>query len=338
MNDLHEIFICSFSTNPAERIINYSEYTGDELTISCVAKLEGLLNFINEVQFNKNLPKVEKKRLLMSIKDKPTKQLTKIINSLILHMNMLGIYGGSKATLAYIIQIERMKRHADSNFLSLIYTTVVTTLTAIKRLLDDAMSSFNVTAQIHNFSSPKVRQLIEILRPFQKEEDTLCGIVFVQQRFTSKALYYILKDLAEHDSEFSFIRCDFMFGYNAGSADRDTRETFYAAKMNKKIVNSFRNEEINLLIASNVVEEGIDIPKCTLVIKFDRPLDYRSYIQSKGRARHNTGKYIMMVPNPELLKYQDKYKKFQQVERMLQEVCIYIFSLKLCYIPKKRHS
>ena len=52
---------------------------------------------------------------------------------------------------------------------------------------------------------------------------------------------------------------------------------------------------MNVLISTSVVEEGIDVPSCNLVVKYDFPQTFRSYIQSKGRARKRGSQYILMV-------------------------------------------
>jgi endoribonuclease Dicer len=59
----------------------------------------------------------------------------------------------------------------------------------------------------------------------------------------------------------------------------------------------FLSGQTNVLVASDVLEESIDIQKCNLVVKFDVPKNYRSYVQSKGRAHHRSSKYVMMVPS-----------------------------------------
>ena len=48
-----------------------------------------------------------------------------------------------------------------------------------------------------------------------------------------------------------------------------------------QVLRKFRQKEYNLLISTSVLEEGVDIPRCNLIVRFDLPKDYRSYVQSK---------------------------------------------------------
>lgn len=57
----------------------------------------------------------------------------------------------------------------------------------------------------------------------------------------------------------------------------------------------FKRGDINCLFATPVAEEGIDIPECDLVIRFDLYNSVIQYLQSKGRARKNNSRYINMV-------------------------------------------
>lgn len=44
-----------------------------------------------------------------------------------------------------------------------------------------------------------------------------------------------------------------------------------------------------------MVEEGLDVTACNLVIRFNKPQNFSSYMQSKGRARAKNGKALFVL-------------------------------------------
>jgi endoribonuclease Dicer len=48
-------------------------------------------------------------------------------------------------------------------------------------------------------------------------------------------------------------------------------------------------------VATQVLEEGVDVPSCHLVIRFDLPATARGFIQSRGRARMPNSDYVLLV-------------------------------------------
>ena len=258
-------------------------------------------------------------------------ELSNIIKDTIIHLQDLGSFGGVLALKDHNIQIERLRNHCCDKKLYNVLNYVSTILLHASRLLKRQLSGTDMK-DIYEFSSDKVKKLFDILREHKKNSsEELCAIVFVRRRFSAKILYHILKILSDTVCEFSFIKPNFMVGYNSNPFN-DTREVTYLNKINKEIVQGFCLKEFNLLVASNVLEEGIDVPKCSLVVKFDLPLDYRSYIQSKGRARHKTSQYYVMVETGiSAERFIDKYSSFQEIEAKLNEVIMMICNL---YFPK----
>ena len=53
--------------------------------------------------------------------------------------------------------------------------------------------------------------------------------------------------------------------------------------------------QVNLLVATSVAEEGLDIRTCSLVVRFDLPETLSSYIQSRGRARMQKSLYVLLL-------------------------------------------
>ncbi|KAM0549771.1 hypothetical protein ACHAPJ_009210 [Fusarium lateritium] len=83
----------------------------------------------------------------------------------------------------------------------------------------------------------------------------------------------------------------------------------------------FKRGDINCLFATPVAEEGIDVPDCDLVIRFDLYSSVIQYLQSKGRARQAFSRYITMLEDGNLR----QLRSLKQAERdatALQKFCL----------------
>lgn len=86
----------------------------------------------------------------------------------------------------------------------------------------------------------------------------------------------------------------------------------------------FNDNVINVLITSEVLEEGVDIQTCNYVIRYDSPKNFPSYVQSKGRARCSGSKFIVMVPN--LLKFTKIHTEYAKMEEDINKVCLFLYN------------
>ncbi|EGI69620.1 Endoribonuclease Dcr-1 [Acromyrmex echinatior] len=126
--------------------------------------------------------------------------------------------------------------------------------------------------------------------------------------------------LSAHDRRYSFLQPDYVIGFQ-NNPYKNTREVSCIAKWNKEVLQRLKNGSSNCIVATDVVDEGIDIPMCTLIIRYDVPTDFRAYVQSKGRARHNLSSYLILVENDDE-DFLKKYHQYKDTEKKLKRILV----------------
>ena len=156
-----------------------------------------------------------------------------------------------------------------------------------------------------------------------KKQHKMLGIVFVERRMTALLLKRMLELLTPNYPGLGGIKCDYVVGHNsARSFTTLRRESRMNVKVQDEVLEKFRRGKINLLIATSVVEEGIDVPRCNLVVRFDFPPNLRSYVQSKGRARAKPSRYILMIEDVKHGKAREDLSVYRIIERELRTLCL----------------
>ncbi|KAI2905621.1 hypothetical protein CBS147321_948 [Aspergillus niger] len=157
--------------------------------------------------------------------------------------------------------------------------------------------------------SPKVQVLREELaRYFGRQTETKC-IVFTQKRYTALILAELFQTL-----DIPFLRPGVLIGVRSGDLagmNITFRQQFISLV-------KFRTGEINCLFATSVAEEGLDIPDCNLVVRFDLYQTLIQYVQSRGRARHFNSTYASMVERGNL-EHEQRLLEVQDAELLLSE-------------------
>lgn len=80
-----------------------------------------------------------------------------------------------------------------------------------------------------------------------------------------------------------------------GQATKSKEDKGMSQKNQLEILDQFKQGQYNILVSTNVGEEGLDIAECDLVIFYDVVASEIRFIQRKGRtARHREGKVIIL--------------------------------------------
>ncbi|KAG0001849.1 Dicer-like protein 1 [Entomortierella chlamydospora] len=163
-----------------------------------------------------------------------------------------------------------------------------------------------------DYLSPKVLKLVQLLRvAAEGMSSEFCGIVFVERRDTATALCLLLQEL---ECVQDCLRVQALVGH------RDDNDRILRMSMREQndIISNFRNNDYNLLIATSVAEEGLDVQPCNFVMRFDPTPSTTSYIQSKGRARKKDSRYVIMQES-ESIAEEATFEKIKFTEKTIRE-------------------
>ncbi|PWW77580.1 hypothetical protein C7212DRAFT_277577 [Tuber magnatum] len=188
-----------------------------------------------------------------------------------------------------------------------------------KRYLKSILSKITVPRDIGPIEgrlSDKVEKLIEVLLgEYRDDGGKFAGLIFVEQRVGVSILAEILKTDPRTKGIF---RVGTVVGVSESSGR--TRKAIYELvnlKGQYETIEDFRSGKKNLVVSTSVVEEGMDIPACRLVVCFSLPPNLKSFIQRRGRARMAKSNYVLMFNEGDS---QGKIDKFKQLEMdMIEE-------------------
>ncbi|KAK3016706.1 hypothetical protein RJ639_005644, partial [Escallonia herrerae] len=129
----------------------------------------------------------------------------------------------------------------------------------------------------------KIVCLIESLLEYRDQKDLRC-IVFVERVITA----IVLQNLLSEVPKVSEWKTEYMAG-NHSVLLAQSRNT------QNRIVDEFRKGTVNIIVATSILEEGLDVQSCNLVIRFDPSATVCSFIQSRGRARMQNSIFLLLV-------------------------------------------
>ncbi|ROT40524.1 RNase3 domain-containing protein [Sodiomyces alkalinus F11] len=147
--------------------------------------------------------------------------------------------------------------------------------------------SFSEVSRSKDHLSSKVIALLDLLQDrFRNPTSDKC-IIFADQRNTAILLADLLR---QSGVVVNNLQAAPLVG---GQADAGPFSMSYPDQVDTIL--RFKRGHHNCLVATSVAEEGLDIPDCNLVVRFDRVTSVIQYVQSRGRARQQNSEYVCMI-------------------------------------------
>jgi len=158
---------------------------------------------------------------------------------------------------------------------------------------------------------PKYATLEKYLYDQFKVNNTSRVIVFTQYRVTAQ----LITDKLKHVEGIKPVR---FVGQQSRGGDKGLGQ-----KQQLEILKQFKSGEYNVLVATSVAEEGLDIAECDLVLFYDVVPSEIRYVQRKGRTgRRRPGEVIILMAKGTRDEgyYWAAQRKQKEMHRILKEV------------------
>lgn len=136
-----------------------------------------------------------------------------------------------------------------------------------------------------------MRKLIEVLIRLSKSS-TFKGIIFVQERALAEVLTYLI---SVHPETRDLFRVGTIVGTSAHAHRAQSKNIGELIDVNSDALSMFKKGRLNLVVATSVLEEGIDVPSCNFVVCWQKPANLKSFVQRRGRARQTESELVLLL-------------------------------------------
>ncbi len=148
----------------------------------------------------------------------------------------------------------------------------------------DFMGALQLAREHKDREHPKMEALKEILEREMSGDEEKRIIIFANYRDTGERIVDAIKGI-KGVSAFRFV------GQASKNGDKGMGQ-----KEQKRAIEDFRSGKYNVMVATSVAEEGLDIPATDLVIFYEPVASEIRTIQRRGRTgRHREGRVIFLI-------------------------------------------
>ncbi|UJR36873.1 hypothetical protein I4U23_029586 [Adineta vaga] len=269
-----------------------------------------------EVEMKNDTSKIADQSVFISLHCRTLKQLKSHLDNIIHIGDDLGFQG-------FLHGIIALNKHLKANPLYGIISDEVgkSVYNNIKDKLNSIINT-NTEAFTNDQKIKYSDKVMKVKEYIINNQDSQC-IVFVERVYTAAFLCQVLREIFEGTKKIQYISGSKAYideisvskASNAGISNPTTDEC--------DVVKMFRKKTCNVLVSTAIIEEGLDVPECNLVIRFNKPQNLSSYLQSKGRARKLGGNALFVVLRDEATPEsyalnKEEYLNYECIEKLLK--------------------
>ncbi|KAM9804668.1 interferon-induced helicase C domain-containing protein 1 [Neosynchiropus ocellatus] len=155
------------------------------------------------------------------------------------------------------------------------------------KLFQDNKKALQTLAQNPEYENDSLSKLrTRILQEFSTRKEAR-GIIFTKTRRSAMALCHWVHENSKFDD--LKVKAAFLIGGGHQSIVKPMTSAEQEAVLDK-----FRRGQVNLLIATTIAEEGLDIAACNFVIRYGLVTNEIAMIQAQGRGRADDSSYTLV--------------------------------------------
>lgn len=191
-------------------------------------------------------------------------------------------------------------------------------LNMIKALLQAIIGERDMKRLALEDINGRIKALVALLQAAHSS-NRLSAIVFVKKRIQANLIMEYLDYISiQFPETYGFIKAGFICGGNNFWSTH-----FRVPSSINDFSERFSNGSLNVLVATSVIEEGIDVPIANLVIRYDFPASFKAFVQSKGRARDKNSYFAILMPKEMCKEKRDEYLLLQSYFALDNEMKVF---------------
>ncbi|KXZ47849.1 hypothetical protein GPECTOR_32g461 [Gonium pectorale] len=144
---------------------------------------------------------------------------------------------------------------------------------------------------------PKFWALCEYLKGY-RDRQRFHGIIFVKTR---QAVFHVA-DMIRRTEQLQFIEAFELIGHNSAAGkrstlapERDRHGRGMSDTQQQLVLKIFKEPGRKVLVATSAAEEGLDVPSCEFVVRYNAATTGIQLLQSRGRARMKAAEFFAIL-------------------------------------------